>query len=256
MLWTAFDQRLLDARNKYAYPLVYLEALAQDPAGTYIPIPAPQPKRFLDDWESLHTERLLSHEPLQALLGLASIAYWGFYSGALNSSRSTPARALVRAAWAANGRPKSRTKHPGPAGVQAALQAAARHLAGGDISAAIRSVATLPEFGQLSFASKVLTAMSFERCGVYDRVVSEALHAGQLHDLAISANSGGVTFKKSEIYEKWCRLATTRAAEMNSHGRERGWNYHGNQQRAWRAVDVERAFFQDRDVRLLAQAGA
>ena len=244
------EQRLLNARNAYAYPLVYIERLVLDGNGKYLPVAAPGPLQLLDDWEVLHSTRLRSTDPEQALLGVVSIAFWGFYAGSVGP-RTTAARALARAAWAANGRPTAKAAHPGPVGVRDALQEGATHLAAGDIASAIRSVARLPEFGQLSFASKILTPLSFGECGVYDSVISEALAEGQWDHLAVQANQGGITRTKAAVYARWCRQASKRAAEMNSLGKEYGWDYHGIATRPWRAVDVERAFFQDKDVRLL-----
>jgi len=251
MPWTIFEQRLLDARNRYAYPLVFIERLVVNQAGNYVPIPSPQPLQFLHDWEGLHYSRLRSQAASEALLGVVSIAYWGFYAGSAAVSRATAARALVRATWAANGRPRGKAGHPGPNGVQTALKAAATHLAAGAIENAIRAVSMLPEFGQLSFASKVLTAMAPEQCGVYDSIVSQSLKAGGWTDFVVSPNQGGITGPKANVYARWCRHCMARAAEMNSHGPQYGWDYHGIQQRPWRAVDVERAFFQDQDVGLL-----
>lgn len=67
------EQRLLNARNAYAYPLVYIERLVLDGNGKYLPVAAPGPLQLLDDWEVLHSTRLRSTDPEQALLGVVSI---------------------------------------------------------------------------------------------------------------------------------------------------------------------------------------
>jgi hypothetical protein len=139
--------------------------------------------------------------------------------------------------------------------VHDALQEAAHLVDTGNPAKALRAMSGIPEFGQISFASKVLAAMAPERCGVYDKVVSDALRAGgsTWSAYVTSANTGGITGPKADVYARWCGLCAARAEQMNLYGVSvSGWDYDGVNKRKWRAVDVERAFFNGRQVSLLS----
>ncbi|MFN3736788.1 hypothetical protein [Hydrogenophaga sp.] len=251
------DRQLLECRNAYAYPRAYLESLyggSTLPTGVQLPKPATPERVALtsqDAWEERHRSLLRSNDSQDAALGLASIVFWGFYGG--SEGGVFAGRALTRAYWARDGRSPEKGA-PDRSLAHAALQEAARRVDSGDLSGALLAIKGIAEFGQLSFASKVLAALAPERAAVYDKVIADTLKAGGsvASEYFVSPNQGGITGPKADTYARWCELCRHRAAEMNQYGISvSGWDSDGTGKRAWRPVDVERAFFGSRQVALL-----
>src|ERR1044072_1022937 len=157
---TPDDHLLLRGRNSYRYPWVYLRRLY---AGA-IPdggVPVGDGREREGSWEVRHRVLLTSQSPERAALGLASVAYWGFYGSSIPGRLPTPGRALVRAKWVRDGgRRRAFTFRQ----MRSALQNASAELAKSEIANAMIAINTIPEFGQLSFGSKVLMAMSPDTC--------------------------------------------------------------------------------------------
>jgi len=249
-----YDRQLLEARNAYAYPRAYLEKLY---GGVYLSIGVERPEPATpeniaqmsqDAWEAKHRNLLRSSVFDDVVLGLASIVFWGFYSG--SRGRVYSPRALTRARWLRDGRPPGKRPLNRDV-VLGGVQEAVRCLDAGDLTGALVAIKDIPEFGQLSFASKLLVAMAPERAAVYDKVVADTLGAAGPLAAAywVSPNQGGISRPKAETYAKWCELCKRRATQMNQYGVEiSGWSSVGVGKREWRPVDVERAFFQSRCV--------
>jgi hypothetical protein len=252
-------ERLLEARNAYAYPWVYISALrGQNIDGVDHPVPSTeQQNREMNEalWTSRHLGLLRSDAPEDTLLGAVSIAYWGFFGSSSRDRRTTPERALSRAKGARDGR-KNAVRRPTPESTLEALVQAADQLAVGNIADALRAVNRLPEFGQMSFGSKVLMAMAPDQCGVYDRVIHDALQgAGHAWSPYVVHPNQGMSGRKAEVYQRWCELLARRAEVVNALGTQvSGWTDvvdGATIRRPWRPVDVERAFFGTRDVAVL-----
>lgn len=252
---TPDETSLINARNGYNYPRVFLMAVrGWQVKGEDHPAPA-APEQVdgttQDQWEARHRQLLHSADIEESILGLLSIAYWGFYGSATPGRRVTPERALARAKFARDGRPTAKRVLPFQA-IHGQLRLASQALDCGEISTALLAINKIQEFGQVSFASKVLAAMSPEQCGVYDRVIYEAIKTSEpiWHQYAAHPNQG-MSRVKARTYQRWCELLTRRANMMNQHGLlNSGWlNQH--QRRAWRPVDVERGFFHSKDVAVL-----
>ncbi|RZL89506.1 MAG: hypothetical protein EOP82_19450 [Variovorax sp.] len=209
------------------------------------------------DWEGDHQRLLRSASHQDGLHGLVSVNYWGYSASSAPGRRPTLERALARARWARDGRPTAKLVDPPPT-LHGWLQAAALRLGQGDIAEALLAVNQIREFGQMSFGSKVLMAMEPTTCGVYDRVIYEALAEAATADPAwtpyVAIPNSGMSKSKAEVYARWCELLQHRAREMNRYPvGVGGWDYMRDPalKTPWRAADVERAFFVSRDIRVL-----
>lgn len=206
-------------------------------------------------WVERHRRLLSAAEDDKVLLGLVSVNYWGYYGSSSVERRPTPARALARARWVRDGRPN--TNGPVPlAAIAAQVRLARDRVGAGHFGQALQAINQVPEFGQMSFGSKVLMAMAPERCGVYDSIIFASLQdAGPRWAGYVAHPNQGMNGRKADVYQRWCELLAHRAQTMNAHGVEvSGWHPSGERdtrRQAWRAVDVERAFFHTKDAAVL-----
>jgi hypothetical protein len=242
---------LIRRRNAYVYPAVHV-AIQEGEGDEWI-----IPPRHSITFRSADNDRLSSSVALDqyhhALLcsphwhgvvaGLASVVYWGFFSGADGVERDGRARARVM--WFLRGRPGNV-----PLDVESAFLAvkAARTLAAkGQMGLALAEVSKLRELGQVSFASKVLTFLCPGRAGVFDsRIAERILRDPRLAHLTMNPNQGGVTNPKQLRYHAWCEHCTAVAGKLNrgiAAGKPWHWVDWDCSTPQWRAVDVERALF-------------
>lgn len=252
--------RLVAARNAYAYPMVHVTALRGfDVDGKDHPVPGAVPLTQAE-WASTHRAWLGCQDPLRTQLGLVSVSYWGNYAASDPQRSHRPEFALARARIARDGRSNA-VNRPSAALAAESLSAAVDYLARGAIAQALRAVNRNPQFGQMSFGSKVLMAMAPEQCGVYDKVIHDTLvAAGPAWSAYVTHPNQGMSDTKARVYQRWCDLLQRRAAAINAHGvHVSGWTDSADDaqvRRAWRAVDVERAFFRTRDVSVLGDPAA
>lgn len=197
-------------------------------------------------WLAYHKDLLSSDDPKQAILGVMSICYWGFFAGANPDRRPTEERALTRAMWVRDGVDENT--------ICEQLSDISLALEDEDVETAMMSVRHISQFGSTSFASKLLSVMAPELCGVHDAVVREALirAGGKWAKRAVAQRA--ITPPIAKDYAKWCALLINRADEMNALGPDAGWQELGNgAPNRWTAVDVERGFFHSQDVSVLGE---
>ena len=254
---------LLHARNAYSYPNAYLTAMrgsaGVSPKGVAVdnPVAGSLAGMTFRDWEGRHRfllryskKELVSIPGLSGVdnyvtLGVASVLYWGFFS-------HSPGFAAARVRRFRDGRHGVAAN---PAHIRGAVHDAAAHVDAGRYGAALKCVSSIPEFGQVSFASKLVMALSTERCAVYDRWIALTMEQAGGHwaeEFWCAPNAGGVTPRKEGVYQRWCELCQERAKEMNAHPvAVAGWTWSPGLTTPWRAVDVERALFHSRNVAVL-----
>src|SRR5690606_242373 len=102
------------------------------------------------------------------------------------------------------------------------------------------------KFIAMSFATKLMAFMNPMIAAVYDDVISKRLSTqvdpslSTLHvpTLATSTKERAL---QAIAYEGWCRWCRDKAVELNS--AQKKWRDWDASTHAWRALDVERAFF-------------
>jgi hypothetical protein len=261
---TPNQKLLLHARNAYVYPFSHLTALrgsagvSTKGASVDNPIAGPLAGMTFRDWEGRHQFLLryskkdlitipgLAGDETYVMLGVASVLYWGFFS----HSPGFAAARVRRFRDGRNGVPAD------PVRVRDAVHRAAALVDANQYGEALKVVSSsIPEFGQVSFASKLVMALSPSRCAVYDRWIAQIVMeaGGSLErDFWCAPNNGGVTPSKAAVYQRWCELCQERAAEMNAHPVDvSGWTWAPGLTTDWRAVDVERALFVSKNVAIL-----
>lgn len=199
----------------------------------------PYSSSSLDDF---HCSLLHSESDEELFHGLLSTIFWGFASGA--DGRIRTGRALERCRWILEGRLNSAPQNADE--VLSHLRNSRELLRAGRISEALLESAKIKFLG-MSFASKVLAFMSPQTLAVYDDVISKRLEQQEdpeLRRLYVStkiATSNTSKTKQARIYEKWCRWCLEKATALNASGES--WRDWDSKEKAWRAIDVERAFF-------------
>jgi len=94
------------------------------------------------------------------------------------------------------------------------------------------------------FASKVLMFADPQRAVVYDSIIAERLKQLGGRDVSwqpmvVSTVLGSFTAAKGKAYKAWCSYCVGEADRLNAQGSH--WS--DQQGHGWRAVDVERTFF-------------
>jgi hypothetical protein len=183
-----------------------------------------------------HTKLLNGNDDKDILHGLLSAVFWGYASG--TDGLFHVVRAIAKAKAVISGRSNSA---PQPrAEVLQRLRAARALLQDGNVQDALLLAMEI-KFLDMSFASKVLMFINPSKAAVYDARIGASL-AGDpdisLQSMAVSSRS---STRKAEAYSRWCAYCVEKAADMNQTGyRWKDWN---SAKYAWRAVDIERAFF-------------
>lgn len=244
-------ERLAGARSEYAYPAASVSV--QEGPGDLWLVPGHYAIRFRPDWQDrflssldldlYHRHLLNSSHPHQVLAGLASVVYWGFFSGADGLLRDGRARA--RAKWFLQGRSGSSTIDPRH--VFEVMVTARQWMANRRPGRALAEIARLKELGQVAFASKVVTFLDPELAAIYDsRIGSRVEDTAILYHLRMNPNGGGVTGPKQGKYQQWCEYCLEIATHLNQgiwSGKHWQWTDWDLSRHLWRAVDVERALF-------------
>ncbi|AYG95654.1 hypothetical protein D8I30_11020 [Brevundimonas naejangsanensis] len=242
---------LVEARNAYAYAPFCLrraDSGARVDAvlwGIPVVISGPEPAdapRFehfssaaLDRY---HGQLLHSDHDSDVLLGVASVTFWGFAQG--RGGRFTTARALARAKHIAG--LGKRSADDGAVIVEA-VRSIAVDLAQARRADAIARAMRLKHHG-LAFASKLLAFIAPATECVYDEVISLRLKAStdqRLIALHVPTVGQHRMTEKAQAYVGWAELCSSTAQGLDAAGRP--WTDWNGEQQAWRAVDVERAFF-------------
>jgi hypothetical protein len=257
---TACDLQLVSARNLYAYPRAWVRGIAASgtkAAAAWGITPGATNRgsgatgRSLDQFN----RRLLDSSADQDVLhGLTSVMYWGFALGP--QKRLVQNRALARAGWLLNGNRRIPTR-AAIATTAATVRNARVYLKKGQVAAALAEISRIPWYGQVSFASKVLAFMDPDRCAVFDKRIADSLSSSMhpaLLQLSMNPNAGGVSAIKAMCYSAWCEICADRARDMNNKGLT--WQDSDSVSQPWRAVDVERAYFESPCDSLLVKSGS
>lgn len=246
------DKALVEARNAYAYAPFCLRRRANsegcvDAVLWEIPIVISGPQA--DDapgfanlssvaLDRYHGQLLHSDSDDDVLLGVASVTFWGFAQG--RGGRFTTARALSRAKHIA-GQGK-RSADDGAAIVEA-IRNIIVDLDEGRRADAIARTMRLKHHG-LAFGSKLLAFIAPATECVYDEVISLRLEASadeRLSALHVATVGQHRLAEKARAYAGWAELCTSTAQRLDAAGLP--WKDWNGEPQAWRAVDVERAFF-------------
>ena len=195
--------------------------------------------RFDEFHKKLLTESDSAENRLQ---GLCSAYFWGYSSGA--DGRIHLERALARVLWLRDGRNMGNRLIPAQnlEAINCQLKLTSNFVAAGKFGDALQAAMELTFFG-MSFASKLIMFMSPESAVVYDDVIHQRLLIStdqKLRELAISAQHH-TPAKKARAYEGWCDYCRLKAEELNK--KNEVWCDWDNSKNAFRAVDIERAYF-------------
>jgi hypothetical protein len=192
--------------------------------------------------DEFHRGLLRSDDENDLLHGLLSVVFWGFASGADGRLRLN--RALTRAKAIAHGRQNAPAQSRET--IVRLLRRTRELLDTEPIGAAFLAALDI-KFLQMAFASKLLMFIQPATAAVYDRVISRSLRDyrdAQLRNLGVStalATSRAAREAQAQTYQHWCRWCSDKAAELNDAGLT--WADWDGTHHAWRAVDVERAFY-------------
>lgn len=234
------DKKLLEGRNAYRYPTAYLISAGQR---GYLPTPATETQRGAMSqvaWIDHHQNLLMSDDADKIVLGLMSVCYWGFFAGANPERRPTEDRALMRSTWVRDGVDQVSIKKQ----MKDILKAFSEK----DVEKAMMATKGLSQFGSTSFASKLLSVLAPEQCGVHDKVIHQVLIKNGFEWKPYAVSQRSITPRIAESYAKWCQKLQERAAQMNALGPNARWQEKGvGSPIAWQAIDVERAFFHSKD---------
>ncbi len=186
-----------------------------------------------------HTKLLNGNHDKDLLHGLLSTVFWGYASG--TNGLFHVERAIAKANALINGRSNSA---PQPcADLLQCLRAARALLKAGKVQDAILQAMDI-KFLDISFASKVLMFVDPTKAGVYDSKIGERLASDpdtSLQAIAVSTGPSASRTQKAEAYRQWCTYCVEQASGMNQSGYR--WKDWDSSEHAWRAVDIERAFF-------------
>ena len=238
--------RLVELRGSYDYPKAYIQCATQNNYdiqlgrnifGIYV---QPENDAVTDlDLDNYHYSLLRSNIREEQLLGLASVLYWGYYTFGHNY-------ACVRVDRLING-----YKIFPPTTMQEANDRIQRIITLTNHGALGRAIGTLSGVSQLNqtpFASKVIAFISPSVAGIYDNRINNGL----VNEAWAFQFSGGIGNIKSKTvqksYQSWCSYLSLIASQINlgiEHGNDWSWSCGSDNERKWRALDVERSLFSD-----------
>lgn len=189
--------------------------------------------------DAFHNKLLNGNSDKDLLHGLASTVFWGYASGA--DGRFRVERAIAKTKALAAGRRNAAAQHPSD--ILRCLYAARDRMKVGDTEEALLKAMGIKFLG-MSFASKVLMFMDPSKAAVYDSIIGNRLsNSKTLGAMGVSTSPSTNRKRQAEAYARWCAYCVQEAAAMNRVGHR--WKDWDNSEHAWRAVDVERAFFAD-----------
>lgn len=195
----------------------------------------------LPDWgsskilDTYHKKLLLSDNENEVLIGFLSVIYWGYISG--SDSVIRPARALSKVRLFRDGLPG---KIPTPrTELIASIKNAREKVISKDFGGALNTLINVKFLG-MSFASKIIMFMDPENAAVYDSIISLRLKSDPNLEFLYVKTSGANT-NQQKIYQMWCDFCAESAKIINQH--KETWTDWNGSAEAFRAVDVERAFF-------------
>lgn len=228
-------------RERYDYPRAYMKKSRtptpyQLAPGLWAEAVLPKNGEVTDlVLDRYHTMLLNSTNPTNNLLGTLSVIFWGF------------ATMRGRAPDRASKHLKGYNSKPGTTPHQAA-QAMAAIREEENLGAALKHIAPLAVLGQMPFGSKVIALSRPKAAGVMDNQLARGLALDAWAQNAPFLRCiGAVNEPRYQVrYAAWCQFLRLLADQLNA-GREPlsswGWLEKDRPQR-WRAIDVERAFFQ------------
>jgi hypothetical protein len=234
----------IKARSVYDYPKAFVEITSpglhdiQLSDSVFCRFVTPSTSQRTDLLlDQYHYELLRSDIPVDRLLGLASVVYWGYF-------KFGDAYARNKVDWLING---SRTS---PATTSksafAHTTSAIFHLNRLCMADALSSLHGLSQLGQTPFSSKVIAFMAPSVAGVYDNRIANGL----LSSTWSTTLSVGIGQTKSSrvknCYQSWCLYLSQVASQLNlgiSLGKAWQWSCGDDKKQHWRALDVERALF-------------
>lgn len=237
---------LRDARNAYNYPYIKMRLtgavgdieLTHGVWATFDSGNRHTPTELSLD--SYHTNLLHSGDPIDQLLGIASIIYWGFFTFNDNFARVRVERFLR-----GHGAIVGTTPAMAATVVQAALSEYRESGNFGNVLAVCHGVSQL---GRTPFASKFVAFLLPEYAGVYDNRLNNALRTRVWSRAADFIGAIG-SVKAARIqtrYHDWTDQLRHIAQSINA-GIDLGFAWHWTSrelgQQRWRALDVERALF-------------
>lgn len=216
-------KQFVEARNRYAYSLVGLSERGHEVF---------QSSQGL---ESFHYKLLSSDKAPEVLQGYLSTIYWGWYSGRDQNPNPNFAMSKVTSARAKLGSNETQQA------CVSILRSAHSLLRKRHFGPAVLLLTNLPQI-RFSFATKLCSFFEPQSCGVADRLIAEYRpNFGFLID-----NKGYVTsaIENAFRYQAYCAALSAEASAMNALGERYRWTDRDNVSHEWRAVDIERAYFQ------------
>jgi hypothetical protein len=233
---------LVDFRNSYSYPNVRLVA-SRTPTEFKISDhlwaePDESKIKYSTDLEldNYHNKLLSSADPEENLLGTASIIFWGFYTFKRKYAMNKLQWHLTGTKFRESSTPElissvlskiNETPHPGEA---------------------LSHLSKVSQLGSIPFASKVISFLRPNSAGIYDNQIHNGLMRSDWYEISNLNTSIGPVSNKTvhEGYARWCILLKKIADDLNKHianGEKWEWTDPIKGKNIWRALDVERAFF-------------
>ncbi|QTC00858.1 hypothetical protein JYG33_05155 [Alcaligenes sp. SORT26] len=239
MSYLQISPALLQAtRNAYAYPAIALTGTLSEL--TQIEF---ESTSKLD----MYLNRLLrSEEDSQAVIGYASVLFWGHVSGQDGRLRAPRAHGRVRLAL--NGRDRThrgsiqRMRGVSDFGIDvvaAHIREATQSIAANDYAWALQALNNIPQL-QIAFSSKLCAFIDPTKCGVVDSVIAD-----KFPQFGFELAKGFIknTSANRARYTDYCMFLQSTAQELNSVERCKKWTDRDGVQHSWRALDVERALY-------------
>jgi hypothetical protein len=191
--------------------------------------------------DSFHQSLLNAEDEESLILGLLSVVFWGYVSGA--DGRINANRALSKCRVILFGRKNAQAQRAEE--IVAHLRRSRDLLRSSQISDALREAQEVKFLG-MSFASKVLTFMNPTIGAVYDDVISQRHRTHCDPEIRSMFVATGLSSSKQrqeqcDVYGRWCHWCLKMAGDLNT--RQITWTDWDGSEHKWRAVDIERAFF-------------
>jgi hypothetical protein len=234
---------LIKYRNKYNYPKAFLVRSDQPTelkiSSDFWAKPIFEESDSISDLmvDKYHHDLLWSDEPSDNLLGTASVIFWGFNTFKHNF-------AMLRVKRHLNGYKTKSSSHP--LDIAAALNNIKNT---SNYGKSINYLSTISQLGQVPFSSKVVAFIYPQNTGVYDSQIDKGIkNATWTSGCSLTTRLGPVTTQSvQEGYQNWCVFLTSISVEINARimaGEKLHWIDPHQGSSMWRAIDVERAFFQ------------
>lgn len=230
-------------RNLYDYPRAYFcfsDTTTNYPFGKEVwgkPV-TPKVGEVTDlELDRYHSRLLRSDDPVENLLGTASVIFWGYYTFSKNYALERVRRHLF------GYQGKQATT---PEGISEVLKLVQGHH---DLGKQLGQLANVSQLSRTPFASKVIGFMFPDESGIYDNQIANGLaRTGLDVVIGVDGGIGSISSKTTqEKYRKWCDCIKGIAHQLNAgidSGKPWEWKDKSGLQKVWRSIDVERALFQ------------